>query len=397
MEEFEFRLRETKGSDILLRVVLGPLIYSREIKLNKIELINRQQQLITCLANFVDSNKNIFVNLKALAEEGYGAFRSIESQIDTDTAFKNYWDKEFLGRFSQKNIVIREAQDKRNVHMIFPKGYSFPFGLLFTKDPNKINFKKTPISEIIVHFFDLKFRIRNSFNEEDFADGLAITDVSLKDALTQEIKVIHAINDEFTTKIEESCWGFDSQISPVFVYRTKDLLSSWHKKEFPRIIHFSTHYKFFAQQSPSYQLTLSNKDGFSKEDLNKYGKPVPPKKAFFFLNACRSGSIQSLGYTDVLTDLFPNYSLGFIATLYDLLDASAGNMPQKFYEIFIQQGKNIFDSFIESKRYLILSRKEYSALGYLIWQVNPNLFYSKPNIKRPSLNKKKQKLLSPQK
>ncbi len=387
LEPLELNIKEVSTDMISIRIRIAYNTTSGEIRLNKKDFFNWQKQLTDCLFDFVNSNYDK-AKLKALAEEGYVAFRNIETHFDSDRDFKDQWQKQFLGHYSNKKRikVIEEVHDKKKLHIRFPKGYSFPFGLLFTTDPKQINWKKTTVSKIIIHFFDLKFKIWNGFDESTSPGSVVLPDMFLKDNPSQ-IKVIHAINNTLETKTEESSWELDSNIVPFKVYQTSDLLHNWHIENYPRIIHFSSHYNFDGTKAPPYALTLSNGDVFNIRDLVTYRKSPPNKKAFFFLNACDSGTIQDAGYTDVLTDLFPKYSLGFIATAYSILDKSAGGMPKKFYEIFIQEGKNIFDSFIESKHYLILSRQQYSALGYLIWQVNPNLLYANPNFKRKPLNK----------
>ncbi|MBL0883091.1 MAG: hypothetical protein IBJ16_07075 [Chitinophagaceae bacterium] len=317
--------------------------------------------------------------LKSLAQEGYNAYREICDGLDEK--FRYYLD-EFLHTRKTTTRLMKEAEDLPNLRVIFSEGISFPVGLLYSKDPRSLNWNLEHFLENIAHFFDLKFRIYNCFKLEAFkVKGYMQGDVYLKDK--KSIKVIHALDERFEIEKEKELWQLDTEIDPRKVVTVEELVDHWKMEPHPRIIHFSSHFTLAPEQSPPYSLSLSNGHLFTRNTLWDI-KPKPERKALFFLNVCKSANLEGNFISNIFSDLFPDYALGFIATVYNLPDKEAAEMPERFYETFFNTSYPILRAYADAKRSLILSKRKLSALGYTFWLTNINLRYSEKEATKPN-------------
>ncbi len=111
--------------------------------------------------------------------------------------------------------------------------------------------------------------------------------------------------------------------------------------------------------------------------------------ALFFFNACESGiSVvgEDIGFIE---QLYPDYALGFITTIFEIDDEVAGIFALEFYQNFFN-GRKLIDALYEAKRSLIHKMGIYSVIGYTIWQCDPDLkYFGKDYVKKRTINKKK--------
>ncbi len=334
-------------------------------------------------------NKEVIKSLRNLAQYSYEIYDYFRNGIKKNSpGLHKLWIQEFENRNWRNNLF------EKQLNIYFPFGITFPFGLYFVKDPEQINWEigKLNIHEIIKYFLDFRAQIINRFHKDEILNGrpLNIENIPLKPNRKSQIYILHGIDDKLEHKLEKDSWKIDKYISPKEIVKTKqDLKSKLLPNKFPRIIHFSSHF-YYDEKESLHKLTLSNNDTVTKIDLGRLEKlNTDQNPALFFFNSCDSG-ISIIGEkTGFIEELYPEFALGFITTMFEVNDKVAGLFANKFYQNFFN-GRNLINSIYSSKRELIIDHGMYSVIGYNTWQVNPELrYFGEDYIKKRKLNKKK--------
>lgn len=391
--DFGFRLKFNKQNDS----------QSPVISFSKTDLLNQQNKLKHLLEEFqaeierCRKNKISYVkdegvvdSLKSLVDYAFESYDYFRNGIEKKSnKLLNLWISEFeLGKSWQNNVI------EKYLNIVFPTGISFPFGLYFLKNPKNIDWdiKHVNIKEIISNFLDSKAYIINDFNTDEILNGkpINIPNSPLKLNRKSPIHIVHGIDDDLATEVEVKSWEFDKFISPIEIVKTKtDLKLQLQPHRFPRIVHFSSHF-YYCDEDNCYKLTLSKNDVITKGDILRLKKLKDNQlPALFFFNACNSGiSIigEGIGFIE---ELYPEFSLGFITTIFDVNDKVAGLFANKFYQNFFN-GRKLIESIYQAKRDLIQNNALYSVIGYTTWQVDPELkYYGEDYIKNRTINQNK--------
>lgn len=392
-ERLGFRLKFNKQNDT----------HSPVVSFSKTDFLNQQIKLKTLLEEFqyeveccrkktinYYKDSGVIQSLRNLTEYGYETYDYFRNGVERiSNRLLNLWISEFESSRSWQNNIT-----EKYLNIVFPIGVSFPFGLYFLKNPESLNWEinKIDIKEIIGHFLDCKAYIINDFNTDEILRGkpINITNSPLKLNRKSSMHILHGIDEELTTDIEIQSWDYDKHIDTKDIVKTKsELTAKLSPKKFPRIVHFSSH---FYEEDGIYKLSLSQDDVLTKGDILRFKKLDDNQlPALFFFNACNSGiSIigEEIGFIE---ELYPEYALGFITTIFEINDKVAGQFANKFYQNFFN-GRKLIEAIYQAKRDLINNNALYSVIGYTIWQVDPELkYYGEDYIKNRTINQKKLK------
>jgi len=345
------------------------------------EIIQKDNQVITALNNLVK-----------LGYQFYSLFSSkMERNKECKPQFKT-WKELFESNkgFGNKSI-------EKRISIEFMCGITFPFGLLFLKNPNEFNWDSDLINfdEIIDGFFDNRALIFNSFNNSEITHNRPIYTPFryLKENKEDDIAIVHAINKDLDVKREKESWKIDKAIKSVsYAYDKEKFREKLFQNSFPQIVHLSAHLDF-CKIEKCYKIMLSENDIIKIEDIenNNYFRQLNEQElpALFFFNTCNSGTSIVQFRRNFIEVLFPDYALGFIVTMFKVLNDDAGIFAKKFYQNFFK-GVPLLDALQKTKRDLINNYGIYSAIGYTIWQACPDLkYYLNQNINRRVINKRK--------
>lgn len=387
---FHFTRPARNGDDLHLQIRVENQGHSNDILLSYQDFFGRKMKIAELLENFIRSkSKEDLLELAALCFDTFDQIdRKLKEQTD-QSFYRSIWKKQVIGNYGPMPARGSGGQGKiqhKILEAVFPDGFSFPVGMLFSWYPDPAKCENYSIPDLLQLFFDFRFRIIHTIDPLEFKEAVTTYQGPLKK--NGRIAGIHAFDSRLSVMDKETgCWKVDPAISRTQVTDKKQLLETWKNPPAPQLILFSTHYD--TDEIHSFNFSLGN-TGFSNHDLyNIRHKIKNEERAFFFLNCCKTGSIGLYNFNTVFNHLYPEFSQGFITTEFDLRSLDAGHFPEKFFDIFIREKQYILDAFKKTKLYLMLNTEEpqYCALGYSLWLVRPDLKYEHKHITR-SLNKK---------
>ncbi|PSL20305.1 hypothetical protein [Chitinophaga ginsengisoli] len=381
MVQFNFyKVVEDKDRIRLKIVYRNQKVLTDWIYLNKSDFDSKRNKLSVLLAKFIKSRSKR--DLYELAYIGYDMFKKIDEELEKQDKdfYALDWNIEILNNIKSTKKPISKVKYTRVLEANFPPDFSFCLGLMFPREPNKQEWEEYSTSELLQLFFDFRFKIINNIDRAEFKKGLYLHEGPLKNGAT--IKAIHATNSDLhISDLEKNALAHDPSVMKYEVESYNDLIDFWKNKEHPRFILFSTHYS--EEVEDRFRFTLTH-DNFTNHHLVRIGKIPHDQKALLFLNCCKTGNLPYDGFSNVLTYLYPDYSLGFITTAFNLRSADADAFPDRFNRIFMQENMMILDAFVKTKNFLVFQSTppQYAAFGYMLWQVAPDLTYAKKSIKR---------------
>ncbi|SDH01149.1 hypothetical protein [Chitinophaga filiformis] len=387
-QKIQFKFSRVPGeSDKIKLQIIYLNNQTKPIYMYKSDILNKRTKLSDHLAQFIKTRQKR--DLFDLAYIGYDIFKKIDDALKSqDARFYNVtWKKDILNNINDTTKSLTKVQKSNKIlEAVFPADFSFFVGLLFPREPDKQEWTDYSTNELLQLFFDFRFKIINNIDPSEYEGGIYLADAPLKKGGT--LKVIHATDSEmYTSPLEKKSLNHDPDIVIHVVDKRSDLIEFWKNKEHPRLILFSTHYSESDSERFSFKLTH---DDFTNHHLIRIGEIPDDQKALLFLNCCKTANVPFSGFSNVLTDLYPNYSLGFITTGFDLRGPDADAFPDTFHRIFMQENMMILDAFVKTKNYLVFQSTTplYAAFGYMLWQVVPHLTYVKKSLRGGNRNVK---------
>ncbi|MEQ9052075.1 MAG: CHAT domain-containing protein [Fulvivirga sp.] len=379
MSDVILEFKEKVGSSDYLEVhLLFDLHFKKKVgSLRKDRLIVLQDSLVTLLNNF--EKRPTKHNLKKLAKLGRVAYQEFRKSFEQNggNSYLKSWDSRFT------TLPPNESKDLFRIQKVgvkFPKGFTFPISLYFLKDIEKFDWQRDNITSIFDYFLGSRFRIYYQSDIEQPDPRMY-----LKDSRDETTNVIHVIDESLNTQMEEDAWKLDRTIDfnvdDPRVYKKKQLFEKWFDGKPPHLIHFSNHLKYH-KDSLSYALTLSKNEVILGSEIA--GKLTTEKKPLVFFNNCESG-ISHFDEGNFIEELYPNYSIGFVATLFKVKNSNASFFAKEFYRYFIERGYSIIESLHKAKDVVTSDEKRFfSSIGYILWEIHPELTFSKHEpIKKP--------------
>lgn len=368
--DFHFSQSPRNVDEILLEIGFMHSV-SDFIVLSKTELLSKRFILGQLLDRFTQSRS--MDDLYELALQGYSVFTLLDEQLKKQNRLfhQRIWRDSILNKIDTKNYN-KISKPNRILEVTFPADFSLCIGLIFPTKPSVEKWKKYSQEEILGHFFDFRFKIINRINPSQFA-GIYMPSQTL--TAGDKINAINVFDSKLhISKLETESLKFSSIINSIKVDSVTQLIKEWNRTQ-PQYFLFSTHYSQDTENLFKFHLT---NDVFTSHDLIKIQHKEGDPKALMFLNCCKTGDLPISGFANVLTKFYPKYSLGFVTTGYDLASHDAGHFPNMFNKIFFQENIMILDAFVKTKNYLVFQSlpSQYSALGYMLWQVNPDLTFT---------------------
>jgi len=342
---------------INMQIKYGEIVVEADYSTSSLQ--NYQDELAELLTNYQKSSSR--EDLHELVTLGKKAYKFFYNKLPE-------CDKKVL------NHVVRDSSHGHNsiiCQVYFPINFTFPVSLLYVDSSDKDYDDKISVYS---GFLGNRLSIRKRFIRKG-KDSKKNNLFNINDR-DESVRVLHAIDKSISNhKEEEKIFENDGFFDTIKVHSKNDLLKHWANRNYPEILHFTSHYGY-DEKSEDYFVSLSNDDLFVRDVISSIDSLE--RKPLIFLNGCRGGVSKQRRAFNIIYELVPKHSIGFITTMHNTDHDVAYEMAKEFYEGFLG-GRSLIDALEKAKIKVMFSEslnQKLTGLGaitYGLWEVSPSL------------------------